>query len=118
MLGPMKDGPLAWGAPITENPDLGDSEVWRLVNFTPDGHPMHLHLVQFKVLDRTPIDADKLYTDMVAYIMGGKIGAPPDPSNYTNGPAELAKDWEKGFKDTVITYPGYMTADTNQQIRY
>ena len=39
---------------------------------------------------------------------GVKSERPPDPSNYTNGPAELAKDREKGFKDTVITYPGYM----------
>lgn len=32
---------------------LGDCERWRFLNLTGDSHPMHVHLVQFQVLDRT-----------------------------------------------------------------
>jgi len=36
--------------PVTERPHLGDTEVWALINLSADTHhPIHLHLVQFKV---------------------------------------------------------------------
>jgi spore coat protein A, manganese oxidase len=35
--------------PVTERPNLGDTEVWALINLSADTHPIHLHLVQFKV---------------------------------------------------------------------
>ncbi len=77
---------LRWMDPITENPGVGDTEIWEIHNFTMDAHPIHLHLVMFEVVDRTP--------------MGDVIG-----SAMTRGP-EL---WETGFKDTVIAYPGEIT---------
>jgi FtsP/CotA-like multicopper oxidase with cupredoxin domain len=40
----------------TELPDVGSTEIWRFVNITDGGHPIHLHLAQFQVLDRTPFD--------------------------------------------------------------
>jgi len=75
------DGPLAWSAPITENPGVGETEVWELHNFTGDAHPIHVHLVQFEVLERE---------DALGMIRG------PDP-------------WETGLKDTVVAYPGEIT---------
>ncbi len=45
--------PLGWADDVTENPGLGDSEIWELFNTTEDAHPIHVHLVQFEVLDRT-----------------------------------------------------------------
>jgi len=30
----------------------GDTEVWEIVNLTVDAHPMHLHLVQFQLINR------------------------------------------------------------------
>ena len=33
-------------------------EVWEFVNTTVDAHPIHLHLVQFQVLNRQPVDAE------------------------------------------------------------
>ena len=41
-----------WSDPITENPELGATEVWAIYNFTEDAHPIHLHEVQFQVVDR------------------------------------------------------------------
>ncbi len=73
--------PLGWGDPITENPALGAIEVWEMHNFTEDAHPIHIHEVQFAVVDRQPFG-------------GSPYG--PEP-------------WEMGFKDTVIAYPGEIT---------
>ncbi len=73
--------PLEWSAPVTENPALGATEVWEIHNFTEDAHPIHVHMVQFQVVNRQP--------------MGGSP-RPPEA-------------WETGFKDTVIAYPGEIT---------
>jgi spore coat protein A len=74
--------PLGWDNPITENPTLGSTEIWEIHNFTEDAHPIHIHEVQFEVVDREPLD-------------GG------DP----RGP----EAWEEGRKDTVVAYPDQIT---------
>ncbi len=77
----MTTTPLLWNDLITENPPVGAIQVWEIYNFTEDAHPIHVHLVQFEVVDRQPI--------------GGASYAP--------------EPWESGFKDTVIAYPGEIT---------
>jgi spore coat protein A len=74
--------PLAWEEPITENPALGTTEIWEMANFTEDAHPIHLHMVQFQVVERQP--------------MGGGLARPPER-------------WETGSKDTVIAFPEEIT---------
>jgi spore coat protein A, manganese oxidase len=38
---------------VLANPGLGDVEIWRLVNKSGGwNHPLHIHLIDFKVLDR------------------------------------------------------------------
>jgi bilirubin oxidase len=73
--------PLGWDHPITENPALGATEVWEIHNFTEDAHPIHIHEVQFQVVNRQPFEG----------------GARPPES------------WETGYKDTVIAYPDEIT---------
>jgi bilirubin oxidase len=73
--------PLGWDKPITENPALGSIEIWEIHNFTADAHPIHIHEVQFQVVNRQPIDG---------------VARPPEP-------------WETGYKDSVIAYPGEIT---------
>src|SRR5918993_1640018 len=41
-----------WSEPISENPSVGDTEVWEFYNFTADAHPMHVHEVVFEVVNR------------------------------------------------------------------
>lgn len=76
--------------PVTENPVIKNGvapvEDWNIYNFTVDAHPIHLHLVRFQVIDRTPIP-----------------GVVPAPTPF---PKQV---WESGFKDTVIAYPGEIT---------
>jgi FtsP/CotA-like multicopper oxidase with cupredoxin domain len=74
--------PLDWDHPVTENPAIGATEIWELHNFTVDAHPIHIHLVQFQVVNRQPLH-------------GGGVRHP--------------EPWETGFKDTVIAYPGQIT---------
>jgi spore coat protein A, manganese oxidase len=73
--------PLRWMRPVTENPVPGATEMWELHNFTEDAHPIHVHLVQFEIVER--VDAQG-------------VGRRPEP-------------WETGTKDTLIAYPGEIT---------
>jgi FtsP/CotA-like multicopper oxidase with cupredoxin domain len=84
-----------WMDPITENPMVGDTEVWEFYNFTADAHPMHVHEVAFEVVNRQAlVTNDDGETESPARLVGDP--RPPEP-------------WESGFKDTVIAYPGEVT---------
>jgi FtsP/CotA-like multicopper oxidase with cupredoxin domain len=37
---------------ITELPQVGSTEIWEIINLTPDAHPIHIHLIQFQVMNR------------------------------------------------------------------
>ena len=45
-------GTLVWADPVTENPALGATEVWEFFNATADAHPIHIHLVDFRLINR------------------------------------------------------------------
>ncbi|SJM92033.1 Spore coat protein A (fragment) [Crenothrix polyspora] len=49
---------LGFHEPATETPCLNDIEIWEIDNKTEDVHPIHLHLVQFLILDRAGIAAN------------------------------------------------------------
>ncbi len=84
-----------WSDPITENPQVGDTEVWEFYNFTADAHPMHVHEVAFEVVNRQALELNAEGETAVPVQFAG------DPR-----PPEA---WESGFKDTVIAYPGEVT---------
>ena len=44
---------------MTENPGVGDTEVWELYNTTADAHPMHVHEVTFEVVNRQNLVMDE-----------------------------------------------------------
>jgi spore coat protein A len=82
-----------WDDPITETPRAGTTEVWRIINTTGDAHPIHIHLVQFQILDRRPFDLDQ-YPGALVY----------------TGPAEAPAPNERpAWKDTVISLPATVT---------
>jgi len=41
---------------IPDRPINGSSEIWEFINLTEDVHPMHVHLVQFLILERQPFN--------------------------------------------------------------
>ena len=110
-----------WAAPITEEPVVGTTEWWYLINPTGDAHPIHLHLVQFEVVGRRPFDSEA-YT--AAWLTANPsadgpngfqpldISTPPvevQPAPYYTGPLVVPGPEENGWFDTTITPPGYVT---------
>lgn len=43
--------------PPTETPLVDTVELWHLINLTPLTHPIHIHLTQFRVLQRRPFNS-------------------------------------------------------------
>ncbi len=72
-----------WNDPPTETPALNSTEIWELHNFTVDAHPIHLHQVQFEVVNRESLEYP--------------------------GTTRPPETWETSQKDTVIAYPGEIT---------
>lgn len=83
-----------WDAPITENPKLGSTEIWYLINLTDDSHPIHIHLIDFQILDRRDFDVEKYNKEGIIHYIGPAI--PPEPQ-------------ERGGKDTVRANPKQIT---------
>jgi FtsP/CotA-like multicopper oxidase with cupredoxin domain len=40
----------------TEAPQEGATELWEVANLTPDAHPIHIHLIQFQVINVQPFN--------------------------------------------------------------
>jgi spore coat protein A len=76
--------------PVTETVKLGSTETWRFINTTDDAHPMHLHLVQFQILERQGFDGPALQRGTLKF-----LGTPRKP--HAN---------EAGWKDTAVVNPG------------
>lgn len=94
------------GGTATETPGVGKVEDWVYINMTEDTHPMHVHLVTFQVIGRTPFDAEG-YREA----HGDPDGVPGeiDPTTFATGPMIPPDPEERGFKDTVKVNPGYFT---------
>lgn len=96
---------------VTERPVLGTTELWEIANMTGDTHPIHIHLVQFQLLDRQKFNlrryerafgeanpvlpADSYVPVPVDAFLRGRP-SPPDPN-------------ERGWKDTFRMNPGEVT---------
>jgi spore coat protein A len=88
--------PRLWMEETTEKPVLGRSEVWEIFNFTADAHPIHIHMVQFQVVNR-----QQLVTD--------DEGITVPPARLVPDTERGPEPWETGLKDTVVALPGEVT---------
>ncbi|HTW49047.1 MAG TPA: multicopper oxidase [Acidobacteriaceae bacterium] len=75
--------------PVTETPALDAMEKWRFINTTDDAHPMHLHLVQFQILERQGYDTAAFTRGKLQF-----VGSPRPPA-----------PGEAGWKDTAVVNP-------------
>jgi len=110
--------PYTWHQPTTETPALGSTEVWEVYNFTADAHPVHLHLVNFEILDRQ----DFTYTvDGTRPVLqhNGAYGQAANITDVTLGsPASVGDEYyESAPKDMVSALPGDPDAGTGQMVR-
>lgn len=78
-------GDAGWGE-ATEFPALGATEIWQFANETSEAHSMHMHLVQFQILDRSSFQ-----------VVDGKVV----PGSDRRAP----KPEEAGWKDTAKVKP-------------
>ena len=80
-------------------------EVWEFVNLTPDSHPMHVHLVQSRVLSRYSI------TKLDDSLSRPKTARLPEPFRADGyGSAAAVEPYEAiGWKDTVRCEPDQVT---------
>ena len=96
LLGTASEGPLRWDDTITEAPRLNSTEIWSIINATDDAHPIHLHLVQFQILDRQPFDTGTF--------------VPGQPGTLKlSADRVLPQAGEAGWKDTAVMNPGEVT---------
>jgi spore coat protein A len=100
--------------PVDENPSAGTIEDWSFVNISADTHPIHMHLTQFQVMGRTPLNG-VAYAEALAAAraepQAGKLLANNtiDPTPYLLGPEVPPAVNERGWKDTVGAHPNQMT---------
>ncbi|MHB8845947.1 MAG: multicopper oxidase family protein [Nitrospirota bacterium] len=114
---------------LTELLTEGQTEIWEIVNTTMDSHPIHLHGLQFQLINRQPYDAMMFNAAYAAAFPGGiyipgygpplsyapsaasgnKYGGNPDITPYLMGMAMPPLSFEAGWKDTVIMHPGEVT---------
>jgi spore coat protein A len=76
--------------PVTETVKLGAMETWRFLNTTDDAHPMHLHLVQFQILQRQGFNIPALLSGKLEFL----------------GKPRMPQANEAGWKDTAVVNPG------------
>ena len=117
----------------SELPVEGSFETWEIINITADAHPIHLHLVQFQILERRPFDEEcynYIYNasfPATNYQPGygppndynipnddGAVGGNPAPSlcpidMSARGGLRGPEAHEQGWKDTAVMYPGEVT---------
>jgi len=85
-------GDRRWSDPVDTNPKVNTTEMWELINTTTDGHPIHVHLVRFQVLNRQLFDLN-IYNETGNL----QFVAPPELAAPNERPA---------WKDVVKVFPG------------
>lgn len=98
---------IRWSSEQIEMPRQGSVEMWNIVNATPDPHPIHIHLVHFRVLSRQAINTLAMAAHQPQPPTG--IKWTPDPDPFIVGPVRAPEPWEAGMKDTVIADPNSVT---------
>lgn len=89
----------------TEIVTLGDTEVWKFMNLTPDTHPMHVHDVQFQILGRQALLVDPVTGEFLPQLDPVAPYLPPSAD-------------EMGWKDTLAMPQGFETDIIAQFLDY
>ncbi|PUB11267.1 multicopper oxidase family protein [Yoonia sediminilitoris] len=106
-----------WFQDTTEVVSLGTTEIWEIYNFTGDAHPIHLHLVDFEVLDRQ----DFTFTSDGTVPVPQHSGAFGEVVNVTSiteagGVPDRPEIVENGPRDMVTALPGDPDTGIGQKV--
>lgn len=102
-------GAMPWHTPITEAPEVDDTEIWEIYNATGDAHPVHVHLVHFEVINREGFTADSIEQPVIQH--NGAIGIAQRLENIAIIPGSLRLPGvsEQTRRDMVMALPGEVT---------
>jgi spore coat protein A len=96
--------------PVEEFPKVATTEIWEYINTSAAAHPMHVHLVQFQILNRQKFNAASYLNAYLKWVSGGRNPATkPRLANYLMGDVQPPAPEETGRKDIVIAYPGMVS---------
>jgi len=99
-----------WGAPISETPELGATEEWLLLNPSMDVHPIHIHLVQFQLVQRQALNGAAYMDEWTALNGTPPFNHPtinvPDLIQFLSGSPQSPQPNEECWKDTIIVNSG------------
>ncbi len=97
-------------------------EEWDIINMTADVHPIHVHLVNFQLLNRQNFNTTQYQralnalpvrtinaTNQLITVPDTLNGTLPSPAAFLNGPVFLPAPTELGWKDTIQCPPGQVT---------
>src|SRR6478736_33124 len=104
----------SWHGDLSEIPQVGATEDWEFVNLTGGTHPMHLHLVQFRIIDRQMFNKTGYQTAWTAQngtlpLKTDRHTVSIDADAYVTGNAIDPLPAEAGWKDTVAVPPNQVT---------
>jgi FtsP/CotA-like multicopper oxidase with cupredoxin domain len=108
VTGATVDGAMPWFTPITENPGVGDTEIWEIYNATGDAHPVHVHLVHFEVLNRRKFSANMIEQPVLQHDGTEGIGFRLEKIK-TKGKVSGPDPSEQTRRDMVMALPGEVT---------
>ncbi len=127
------------GRYLSETPKVGSTEQWDIINLTADAHPMHLHLVEFQLINRQNFfvgtNFDTGVNDPAGYRAyydsqfssgvyepfngppkpyaianaAGAVGGNPDVTPWLQGAVIAPTPQEAGWKDVIKMFPGMVT---------
>ncbi|QUI21001.1 multicopper oxidase domain-containing protein [Vallitalea pronyensis] len=101
-----------WASPISELPIVGSTVEWEVPNLTRATHPVHIHLIQFQIVNRQLFDSDKYLEDWLSIngeppLQHPTIPLPVEP--YLIGDPIEPDLNEQGWKDTIRMNPSEIT---------
>ncbi|OEV30224.1 copper oxidase [Streptomyces nanshensis] len=111
LFGTMTFNAVPFMEPSQDFIKAGSTEIWEYINPNHDAHPMHVHLVNFQVLNRQPLDAAGYQADYEKWLEGGRKPADkPVLTEYLTGPPiPPDPDEARSYKDTVKAYSEMVT---------
>ena len=102
-----------WDAPVSEKPQVGTTEDWIIVNPLMTSHPIHLHLVQFQLVERQTLSSTQYLYDWTN--LNGNLPLNhttinvPSLNRYLEGQPVKPAPNEQCWKDTIQADAGSVT---------